>query len=205
MTDYDFRLTEETSRWAVEVLIRTESPAKENWWIAFSNPTAGPWKRLMAPQNGGWAEVYRYARDEERPDLVLVSDTLGVVLIAEAKGKIQSLLGSRQMNKSLAVIDEMENQLSGLGKANPWGKRADYLYLPSFIWGNSSDPSLESSQIVRACKSSLQAQDKDLRRPVVSFAVAKTNGALSVTALVSGEAAIVSTISDSLTTGAQKL
>ena len=37
---YTFRLTEEIARWAFEVVCKNSS----DWYIAFTNPTAGPWK-----------------------------------------------------------------------------------------------------------------------------------------------------------------
>ena len=44
-----FNVTEELARWRFELEIK----ASRDWWIAFSNPTAGPWKRLMGRSGDG--------------------------------------------------------------------------------------------------------------------------------------------------------
>lgn len=91
---YTFRLTEEIARWAFEVLL-SKNP---DWYIAFTNPTAGPWKRVTAiNERGVEGEVHRFARDEERPDLLLISDKYEVVIIIEAKDSLPKLIKDKQI------------------------------------------------------------------------------------------------------------
>ena len=63
---YSYTINEEIVRWAFEVFLRNKS--EDKWWVAFTNPTAGPWKKIEAPNNGGKLfEIYRFAREEDRP------------------------------------------------------------------------------------------------------------------------------------------
>ena len=79
---YNFRLTEEISRWAFEIRCRESL----DWYIAFTNPTAGPWKTIKGTdQFGKEGEVYRFELEQPRPDIILVNDKLRVIVIIEAK------------------------------------------------------------------------------------------------------------------------
>lgn len=140
---YQYKLTEEIARWAFEVHVR-ELP---DWNIAFTNPTAGPWKRLMANDSKGMpGEVHRFLREDDRPDLVLVNDTLRSILIIEAKDTLGRLLTAAQVGKSCAVVVKLSTTLRDL-RDNPfWGDRAGYRVLPGLLWG-SSTPSVESQRL----------------------------------------------------------
>jgi hypothetical protein len=46
--NYSYNLTEEICRWSFEVHIKK----LESWWIAFTNPTAGPWKKIESAPPG---------------------------------------------------------------------------------------------------------------------------------------------------------
>jgi hypothetical protein len=132
MTNYSYRLTEEISRWAFEISISQST----QWFIAFSNPTAGPWKRLMgrdAYNNSG--EVHRFERDEERPDLVLVCDQLQVIIILEAKDSLQKLMPDNQVSKSAAVVGHLASVLSQKSENTFWRERAYYTIVPGLLWG----------------------------------------------------------------------
>lgn len=129
---YDYRLTEEIARWAFEVNIRKSKA----WYIAFTNPTAGPWKRVMAnTPDGVPGEVYRFPRDNDRPDLILVSDTHKTVLIIEAKDSLPKLLVRDQMAKSVDVIASLARVLKSLRHNKYWGARCDYSVVPGVLWG----------------------------------------------------------------------
>ena len=85
---YNFRLTEEISRWAFEIRCRESL----DWYIAFTNPTAGPWKTIKGTdQFGKEGEVYRFELEQPRPDIILVNDKLRVIVIIEAKDSIEKL------------------------------------------------------------------------------------------------------------------
>jgi hypothetical protein len=129
---YTYRLTEEIARWAFEVHLR-RLPA---WHVAFRNPTAGPWKRLMAlDQSGAEGEVHRFLRDDNRPDLALVNDTLEVLVIVEAKGALPALLSAAQVTKSCDVVENLAATLMALEGNRFWGRRATYTVVPGLLWG----------------------------------------------------------------------
>lgn len=135
---HTFVLTEEVVRWAFEVHVRNDSVASKNWSLVFSNPTAGPWKRLMAPDHEGLSvEVLRFGRNEDRPDLVLVSDPLRLVLIVEAKDSISKLVEASQMKKTVQVVTALSRRLSE-STISVWQTRREYAVLSGFLWPNST-------------------------------------------------------------------
>jgi hypothetical protein len=130
--DGGFRLTEEVVRWRFELALRSTTP----WWIAFTNPTAGPWKRVMGrAANGSEGEVYRFSREEDRPDVVAVSDSRKQIMVVEAKDSVASLETAIQVKKSSSVVIELSKALAALD-ANPfWGERATYSVIAGLLWG----------------------------------------------------------------------
>ncbi len=171
---YTYTPTEEIVRWAFEVHVNSNDTAKKNWFIAFTNPTAGPWKRVTAPDtNGVTVEIARFAREEERPDLVLVSDSLHTTLIVEAKDDLSKLIGPIQMQKSLNVIRDLGNRLRTC-PVTAWGKRAKYNIVPGFLWGGSN-PDNEIKQVLTAYDEYSEPRDGI---SVVGVAVVKTHGSL---------------------------
>lgn len=129
---YNFRLTEEIARWAFEIICR-ENP---NWYVSFTNPTAGPWKTIKGlDQNGIEGEVYRFKLEETRPDIVLVNDKLKLIIVVEAKDSIEKLTHSNQSYKSIEVVDTLQSLLKS-AKANPyWNDRVNYTVLTGLLWG----------------------------------------------------------------------
>jgi hypothetical protein len=103
-----YRLTEEVVRQAVEVIFRRD----ERWEIAFTNPTAGPWKKIRFGRYETGKEL-RFLKEEDRPDLILLNRTQRVLLVIEAKDSIGKLLISNrsgveqvytQLEKSVKVF-----------------------------------------------------------------------------------------------------
>lgn len=129
---YEFRLTEEIARWAFEIRCR-ENP---DWYIAFTNPTAGPWKTIKGiDQSGKEGQVYRFELEETRPDIVLVNDKIRIVIIIEAKDSIDKLTSGNQAEKSVEVVDSLTTILKGC-KSNPhWGSRSSYPVITGLLWG----------------------------------------------------------------------
>jgi len=146
------RVTEEVARWVFEVHITRHAPG---WYIAFTNPTAGPWKRIMATNSDGVVgEVHRFAREETRPDLVLVNDKLSAILIVEAKGKIIGLLSSTQRLKSVAVVQDLAVILRRTNEF--WAGRQDFQVVCGLLWGAEDETStLEAAQTISAYENSL--------------------------------------------------
>lgn len=146
---YDYALSEEIARWTFEVHLTQNSTARQNWFISFTNPTAGPWKRMTAPGDDGKpVEILRFKQKQERPDLVLVSDSLRQLLIIEAKDSLPKLVKPEQMRKSVSVILDLKKELSAL-MVPAWVRRRGYQLVPGFLWGGSN-PEGEVRTLVKA-------------------------------------------------------
>lgn len=129
----EFKVSEEVARWAFEVKLRNN----KDWFVAFTNPTAGPWKRIMAPNKKGIiGEVFRFPRDMDRPDLLLVNDNLKTIVIVEAKDTLPKLRLIDQVKKSSVVIKELENVLMTLSNNEFWAERSEYKVVPGLLWGS---------------------------------------------------------------------
>ena len=127
------RLNEEIARWAFEITVKNNST---DWIIAFTNPTAGPWKTIKYfDENGMYGEVYRFALEENRPDILLVNDKLRVVLIVEAKDSIQKLTEGNQVQKSCQVVADLSAILKSRRSNRYWGIRSDYTVIAGLLWG----------------------------------------------------------------------
>jgi len=139
-----YKISEEIARWSVETYFRQHTELK--WWVAFTNPTAGPWKKIVAKDTAGLnVEIHRFQREEERPDLVLVNDDLRIIVIVEAKDYLEKLVTKSQMEKSVRVIEDMSKVFLAISHIN-WGERAKYRIIPSFLW---------------MCKDAARALDED--------------------------------------------
>ena len=139
---YSFKLTEEIARWAFEIICKEN----QDWYIAFTNPTAGPWKTIKGINNSGIeGEVYRFESKEPRPDIILVNDQLKLIIIIEAKDSIKKLTNGDQVAKSIEVVHTLHGILKGNNaKNNPfWGKRADYDLITGLLWGTENQTTLE--------------------------------------------------------------
>lgn len=127
------KLNEEISRWAFEIIFKRNP----HWRIAFTNPTAGPWKTIKALNSEGVeGEVYRFPLEETRPDIILYNDELEAVLIIEAKDSLNKLVTGNQAEKSVEVVEHLTNILSGLGDNPYWGRRAYYPTYMGILWGS---------------------------------------------------------------------
>jgi hypothetical protein len=136
------RIDEEVARFAFEVHLRQYCT---DWFVAFTNPTAGPWKRVIAPDaSGRWGEVHRFEREELRPDLIVVSDAHRVILIIEAKDDIAKLSHNVQASKSVEALANIA-AVAASKRANAyWGERAGYAPVCGLLWGGTS-PATSSS------------------------------------------------------------
>jgi hypothetical protein len=143
MEQYDYQLTEEIARWRFEVFVKS-CPA---WYIAFTNPTAGPWKRVMEKREDGVeGEVYRFVRDEDRPDLILVCDDLKTIAIIEAKDSLAKLQVDDQLSKSAQVVEKLSGILSRLGDNKFWNLRSRYSVCAGLLWGGETGSSAEDRE-----------------------------------------------------------
>lgn len=132
---YKFKLTEELARWTFEVACKEN----KDWFIAFTNPTAGPWKTIKGlDSDGNEGEVYRFELEETRPDIVIVNDKLRLVLIIEAKDSLSKLVKREQVEKSVEVVDQLTRLLRSKRNNRFWGDRAGYRMITGLLWGNKS-------------------------------------------------------------------
>jgi len=147
LSTYKFSVSEEIARWTLEIYVQKEKSL--GWWVAFTNPTAGPWKTISSVDiDGKIEEIYRFAREENRPDLVLVNDSRKEIMIIEAKEVAANLLSDSQMTKSVAVMNDMGIVLKGLNH-NSWKDRKDFKIIPGFLWycENEGDVMIENNQV----------------------------------------------------------
>lgn len=129
------RLNEEIARWGFEISFNENTC----WTIAFTNPTAGPWKTVKGTnRNGTFGEVYRFILEEQRPDIIIYNDDLEVVIIFEAKDSIAKLLNSEQSSKSSEVVIKLAGILKNKGDCEFWGKRSKYKVLLGLLWGTGT-------------------------------------------------------------------
>lgn len=138
---YTYKLTEEISRWAFEIHIKNNN----SWWIAFTNPTAGPWKRVESyDEKNEKGEVCRFGRDEKRPDIIIVNDELKIIIIFEAKDTIDKLKSNNQIEKSCKVIEDMAKTLTSIVDNPYWGERHLYKIYNGLLWGSTNPSSNET-------------------------------------------------------------
>lgn len=142
---YTFHLTEEISRWAFEIICK-EAP---DWYIAFTNPTAGPWKTIRGLNRfKKEGTVYRFELEETRPDIILVNDHLHIVMIVEAKDTIKKLIAGSQAEKSVEVVDTLAAVLKR-SRLNPyWLERAEYPVITGLLWGAETPSSPTQRSLV---------------------------------------------------------
>ena len=131
------RLNEEIARWAFEIIFKTN----KKWTIAFTNPTAGPWKTIKAKSlhDETIGEVFRFALEEDRPDIILYSDELKSIIIFEAKDSLIKLTEKTQSRKSANVVVDLARMLASKG-ANPfWAGREKYRVYLGLLWGSDGE------------------------------------------------------------------
>lgn len=142
---YDFNLTEEIARWAFEVVCSSQ----HNWYISFTNPTAGPWKTIKGKNaNGEDGEVYRFELEENRPDIVLVNDELQVNLIIEAKDSLNKLVAGNQVEKSVRVVHDLSIILQRERGNEFWRQHARNTVIMGLLWGTQNPTTVDERNTV---------------------------------------------------------
>lgn len=144
----NYKISEEITRWVFEVYVKTHGHL--NWWIAFTNPTAGPWKKIIATDHEGIShEIHRFEKEEERPDLILVNDPLKAIIISEAKDFVEKLINYKQMDKSFRVIKAVSEVLQEC-EVTKWQDRRNYKIIPSFLWFCRGDIEEENKLVLNS-------------------------------------------------------
>lgn len=145
MTIRHFRLTEEIARWAFEIICQQD----DNWYISFTNPTAGPWKTIKClDEAGNEGEVYRFELEETRPDILLVNDEIGAIIIIEAKDSIEKLIAGDQAKKSVEVVNKLSEKLKKLSANRFWRERVKYPIITGILWGAENESLKNDRDIV---------------------------------------------------------
>ena len=118
------RLNEEISRWTFEILFKQN----QSWHIAFTNPTAGPWKTIKGRSLSSSieGEVYRFTLEEKRPDIIMYNDELKKIIVFEAKDSISKLLDDEQSTKSAEVVVKLAEILFNRSANIFWRGRESY-------------------------------------------------------------------------------
>jgi hypothetical protein len=143
-------ISEEIVRWSFEISINRS----DDWFIAFTNPTAGPWKRITAPDGEGKVgEIHRFEIDETRPDLILVNDKTKHVLIIEAKTTFKDLQKPAQLAKTSQLFESLTFKLRNMSNNNFWGSRFKYEYSLGLLWPSGDE---SKSQILKTCQDYLK-------------------------------------------------
>lgn len=194
--DPSYKLTEEVARQAAEVSFKVD----DRWQIAFSNPTAGPWKRIHLGGYTGGRDL-KYAKEEDRPDLILFARNQGLFLILEAKDDIGKLLqvtgGSKspqysQLIKSAGVFGKEVQRIDTiLGDAEcarlVFGKDVSgYHVSPGYLFPEPPAGQLQRvDQLVRAHRAlCLDPQNERLRSCVLFMVHRHGDGRLTVHCLL---------------------
>lgn len=131
---YEIKLSEEIIRFAFEVAIMRE---RTNRFIAFSNPTAGPWKLVLGRRADETYELHRFGREDVRPDVIVVCDKLRKIVVIEAK-ETADQLDSGTIEKTYG-ISAMFADIFGLYDSHEdWLQRKTYEVITGFLFGSAS-------------------------------------------------------------------
>jgi len=179
-------LNEEIARWAFEIIFKTNL----SWHIAFTNPTAGPWKTIKAEslQSGREGEVYRFILEEDRPDIIMYNDALRVVIIFEAKDSLDKLLVKAQAEKSGAVVVKLANMLHKKAANDYWKGRENYRIVLGLLWGSDGrpEPDGEKEKLYDHYHSLIEGENIVCPDLIIGVETLYNEGALQCTAYFKG-------------------
>ena len=147
----DYKLTESICDQVVVV-----STKLKGWTEWFSNPTAGPWKRIGIPGVSSLAGT-GFEQLEKRPDLMLYHKSAKPkVLIIECKDKIDKLIDSANQNDQIKktcqeVLPNMKTRLYKLIKTSEDKELVQSLnsinFIPGYVIGDSKDIQAKISEL----------------------------------------------------------
>lgn len=134
MSARKYKLSEEICLQCMEVVFE-----KNGWKEWFTNPTAGPWKKIRI-EGVEDEELLRFRKEEDRPDLILAHESKQLIMVLEAKDNINGLLSSSggQIKKSTKVFKAMFEKLLTIlrkhGEAIYGGSKPSTLLLCGYIF-----------------------------------------------------------------------
>ncbi len=146
----DFTLTESICDQAV--VVKAVSTGWQEW---FSNPTAGPWKRIGIPGISS-LDGTGFEKEETRPDLVLYhNQNEPKILILESKDNIGKLIDSSnnnaQLKKTCKVFSDISIKLEKLIEKSTDKQILKLLdsanYICGYVIGDSSNLSTELEKL----------------------------------------------------------
>ena len=126
------KLSEEIVRWKFELDANIEGIR----YIAFTNPTAGPWKTVNGPV---WEERYTlhsFGKKEPRPDVILVCDRLKQIYVIEAKDSAKKL-DKETIEKTYEISETFRRRFSTYTAHASWQNRLTYSLITGFIFGST--------------------------------------------------------------------
>ncbi len=90
----------------------------------------------------------RFAREADRPDLVIVDDKTKRILILEAKDDAKSLCTREQITKTVRTFNDLASSLKKLRSHKYWGNRSAYDFIPGLVWGSSPADAIADAKLV---------------------------------------------------------
>jgi len=124
-------ISEEIVRFVLEVHIKQGA---KDWSVAFTNPTAGPWKKIILNLAGDKLEVGRYEREEQRPDLIIFYAKYGVFIIIEAKDNFSKIYDATQIKKSIEVFLKEKKRLVNSKLLKKYTEKIKLKFVNGFLW-----------------------------------------------------------------------
>jgi hypothetical protein len=97
---------------------------------------------------GAPGEVLRFAREADRPDLVIVDDKAKRVFILEAKDDAAGLCTKEQITKTVRTFNDLAASLKKLRTNKYWGARSTYDFIPGLVWGSRPSEAKHDEEIV---------------------------------------------------------
>jgi len=134
------KCTEEVIRWRFEVALecRTlENGVAGTSFVAFTNPTAGPWKRVVGPKLQESYEIYRFGSKESRPDVIVVSDLRRRIYVLEAKDEAAKLT-TQVIKKTYEIAGKFNVVFGAFGNHEDWAPRKSYVVSVGFVFSSKS-------------------------------------------------------------------
>ncbi|GAC1609883.1 MAG: hypothetical protein NVS3B3_17360 [Aquirhabdus sp.] len=162
------KLSEEIVRWTFELACQNNKMR----YVAFTNPTAGPWKRVLGQVSEGAYEIHTFGKEESRPDVIVVCDTLRAIYVLEAKdGRVK--LDSDTINKTYLLSETFKERFAKFTGNEKWIIRANYNVITGFLFGSSAERADdEANQFLLKC--STESKRKSLPYVCITVDTGKT-------------------------------
>ena len=142
------KFSEEVARFAFEVLV-DEYLEESDVYVAFANPTAGPWKTMkVRGETGASIEIHRFGIFEQRPDLVLLSPSLRQMLVIEAKDTVKKLAKEEQIKKARNAYSDF---IATMSRIDPNQLGGTFHFIPGFLYATE-----DASNDFQTLRSALQ-------------------------------------------------